>query len=78
MIQGPNNEPGLSSPEKALVRVPGKDVHSLRRLAIVLARGCYFGDDVLEASSIAGKGDYAVLDPEKLHSLKQRIQSRVW
>jgi len=63
MIQGPNNEHGLSSPEKALVRVPGKDVHSLRRLAIVLARGCYFGDDVLEASSIAGKGGLCSLGP---------------
>ena len=32
---GPANEPGLRSSRKSLVRVPGKDVHSLRRLAIV-------------------------------------------
>lgn len=41
--------------EKSLVRVPVKDVNSLRRLATVFKQGCYFGDDVLEVSSFAGK-----------------------
>lgn len=60
---------GLQSPEKALVRVPGKDVRSLRRLAIILARGCFFGDDVMEISSVAGKGDLAALEPAKMDCL---------
>ena len=63
---------GLQSPEKALVRVPGKDVRSLRRLAIILARGCFFGDDVMEMSSVAGKGGLAALEPAKMDCMSLR------
>ncbi len=47
----------LASPEKALVKVEGRNTDALRKLAIILARGCIFGDDVLIQSSPSGRGE---------------------
>ncbi len=41
----------FASPEKAIVKHEGRDLTSLRKLAILLARGCFFGDDVMVNSS---------------------------
>lgn len=68
--EGTVQDAGLQSPEKALVRVHGKDMRSLRQLAIILARGCFFGDaDVMEISPVAGKGGLAALEPAKMDCL---------
>ena len=73
----PIEHPVLRSPGIALARVPGKDLRSFRKLAIVLARGCFFGDNVLFESTVSGRGT-SMLEPTQLQILiKETIQSRV-
>ncbi len=66
-------QPALASPEKAVRFVTGKDTESLRRLAMALARGCMFGDDVLERSTPTGRGNNMLpsLDPTKMATIKE-------
>ena len=60
-----------------MARITGRDIKSLRALAVVLARACIFGDNVLLQSSPSGKG-YATcqLEPEKLAEIRVRVQQR--
>ena len=66
--------PKLWSPEKALTSVPGKDIRALRRLAIVLARVCFFGDDILGRSTISGRAIGTMLDHDKMERIKETIR----
>ena len=54
-----------------MARVTGRDIKRLRAVAVVLARACIFGDNVLLQSSPSGKG-YATcqLEPEKLAEIR--------
>ncbi len=56
-------------------KVPGKDDRSLRALAVLLARECYFGDTVLLNSSPSGKA-YQWLNMEKLAQIRGIVRQR--
>ncbi len=68
--------PALASPEKALVKIDGRNTDSLRKLAIILARGCVFGDDVLVQSSPSGRGRTTSLSTEKMVEIRRIVRQR--
>ncbi len=49
---------------------------SLRRLANVLARGGYFGDDILEKSSPSGRSGTDPLNSGKLLAIRDIVKQR--
>lgn len=53
------------------------DVNSVGRFAILLARCCFFGDDVLQISTLKGKGNRRPLDTHKLESLMSTIHEQL-
>ncbi len=67
--------PVLASPEKASLKIPGRDTASLRRLAILLARGCFLGDEVLGQTSPSGR-EMSALDPQKRYQIREVIRQR--
>jgi len=46
------------------------------RLALLLARWSYFGDDILAVSTLKGKGHYSALDQEKLRGIVSFIHAQ--
>ena len=54
------------------------DVTSVGRFAVLLARCCYFGDDILRVSTLKGKGNRRGLDPHKLKSLLTEIHGQAF
>ena len=67
---------GLVSPERVMVRFPGRDESSLRRLAVELARQCIFGEQTLSVSTISGRNNTYQLDPDKLNQIKTIVKAR--
>ncbi len=66
----------VASPEKALVKVEGRSSNSLRQLAILLARGCVFGDEVLCWSASSGRRGTTSLSTEKMVEIRRVIRRR--
>ncbi len=60
-----------------MATVKGRDIQALRGLAILLARGCVLGDQVLIRSSPSGKGSSKQLDPDKMQQIGMLIRQRV-
>ena len=54
----------------------GQDLDALRKLTVLLARGCIFGDPVLKASSLKGKNNLKPLDRQKLEEIKNIVRKR--
>ena len=54
----------------------GQDLDALRKLTVLLARGCIFGDAVLKASSFQGKNNLNPLDRQKLEEIKHIVHKR--
>ncbi len=65
----------LASPERALGKVEGRNTLALRKLAIALARGCIFGDEVLAQSSPSGRKGVQ-LSIAKMLEIKNIIRRR--
>ena len=60
-----------------MARYPGRDLNSLRDLAVALARSVVFGDDTMARSSKSGRYGTYQLDPEKLAYIKSVVRGRV-
>ena len=69
--------PKLRPVEKILSEIPGKDVASLRLLAVALARDAIFGREELAKKSLSGRKNTSSLDPDKLNYIKTLVRSRV-
>lgn len=52
------------------------DLSNVGRFAILLARCCFFGDDVLQVSSLKGKGGRQALDAHKMEALMSVIHEQ--
>ena len=63
-----------------MATIIGRDVRSLRGLAVRLARESYFGDDIMSNSSPSGKGGFGrallQLDPAGMKQIKSIIRQR--
>ena len=64
---------GLVSPERVMVRFPGRNESSL---VVELARQCIFGEQTLSASTISGCNNTYQLDPDKLNQIKTIVKAR--
>ena len=58
-----------------MTQFPGKDIKTLRNLAVALARDCVFGPQVMQESTRSGRGPAGKkqLDPEKLQYIKNIV-----
>ena len=56
----------------------GIDSSNVGRFGVLLARCSFFGDDVLQVSTLKGKGNRRGLDPHKLESLLSEIHKRAF
>ena len=54
----------------------GQDLSALRKLTVLLARGCIFRDAVLKASSLQGINNLKPLDGQKLEEIKNIVRKR--
>ena len=54
------------------------DASNVGRFGVLLARCSFFGDDVLQVSTLKGKGNRRGLDPHKLESLLSEIHKRAF
>lgn len=52
------------------------DIRNVGRLGVLLARCVFFGDDVMQGSTLKGKGNRPGLDPHKLEALMSVIHER--
>ena len=60
------------------LRGKGIDVSNAGRLGVLLARCSFFGDDVLQVSTLRGKGNRRGLDSQKLYSLMLEIHKKAF
>lgn len=62
------------------LKIKGKEIElsNVGRLAVLLARCSYFGDDVLQVSTLRGKGNRRGLDPHKLKSLLTEVHRKAF
>ena len=63
-----------------MATVTGRDVGTLRNLAVRLARECFFGDDLMASASPSGKGGGGVvlvkLDVVQMNKIEYNIRQR--
>ena len=60
------------------VKGKGIDASNVGRFGVLLARCSFFGDDILQVSTLKGKGNRRGLDPYKLESLLSEIHKRAF
>ena len=56
----------------------GIDSSNVGRFGVLLVRCSFFGDDVLQVSTLKGKGNHRGFDPHKLESLLSEIHKRAF
>ena len=61
-------------------KLKGKSINesNVARLGVLLARCCFFGDDVLQQSTLKGKGSCRALEPHKLELLLSEIHKKAF
>ena len=61
-------------------KLKGKSINesNVARLGVLLARCCFFGDDVMQQSTLKGKGSRHALEPHKLESLLLEIHKKAF
>jgi hypothetical protein len=73
----PGNSAQLVSPERIMVRFPGRSLVSLRTITRELAVQCVFGDNVMAQSSLSGRNNNTnQSDPEKIKYVKTLMHGR--
>ena len=66
----------LVSPEKVMLRFPGKTIGSFRKQTAEFAKQCVFGGQLLTQSSLSGRNNTHQIDPDKLRYIKTLVQGR--